>query len=62
MKTLSTEEKMMLPVTDLQATLEFLKEHERFKAMMEKVRLERNRQSNLYHQRRKQLLNNSEFN
>lgn len=52
----------MLPVTDLQATLEFLKEHERFKAMMEKVRLERNRQSNLYHQRRRQLLNNSEFN
>lgn len=55
MKTLSIEEKMMLPVTDLQSTLSFLREHERFKAMMEAVRKERNRQSNRYHQKRKLL-------
>ena len=35
MKTLSIEEKMMMPITDLQSTLSFLREHERFKAMME---------------------------
>lgn len=55
MKKLTIEEKMQLPVTDLQHTLRFLREHERFKAMMEKVRRERNRQANLYYQKRKQL-------
>ena len=55
MKALTTEEKMMLPITDLQHTLAFLKEHERFKAQMEAVRLERNRQNYRSYQKRKRL-------
>jgi hypothetical protein len=55
MKALTTEEKMMLPITDLQHTLSFLKEHERFKAQMEVVRLERNRQNYRSYQKRKRL-------
>lgn len=53
MKPLTTEEKMLLPITDLQHTLAFLEEHERFKAQMLAVKRERNRQSNLYYYKRK---------
>ena len=55
MKALTTEEKIMLPITDLQHTLAFLKEHERFKAQMEAVRIERNRQNYRNYQKRKKL-------
>lgn len=55
MKTLSIEEKMQLPVTDLQYTLRFLREHEWYKKMMAKDKAERNRRANQYYYKHKQL-------
>ena len=55
MKKLTIEEKMQLPVTDLQHTLRFLREHEWYKKMMAKDRADRNRRANQYYYKRKQL-------
>ena len=55
MKKLTIEEKMQLPVTDLQYTLRFIREHEWYKKMMAKYRADRNRRSNQYYYKRKQL-------
>lgn len=46
---LSIEEQMKLPVTDLAIVIYEIKEHERFKAFQERVRLEHNERANRYY-------------